>query len=92
MHGPKRRAGAVAAIGGRAHAVARGPGRDGPDDHHLLVGKGAQDFARNVGFTIEADLNTPKSRAAWLEWKRRIDPGHYPDAGGARGDEPQDQP
>jgi len=48
-------------------------------DHHLLVGAGAQTFARQMGFTIEADLNTPKSRAAWLEWKRRTDPGHYLD-------------
>jgi N4-(beta-N-acetylglucosaminyl)-L-asparaginase len=48
-------------------------------DHHLLVGKGAQDFARNMGFTIEDDLNTPESRKLWLEWKRRIDPEHYLD-------------
>jgi len=46
-------------------------------DHHLIVGKDAQAFARSVGFTIEADLNTERSRAAWLEWKRRIDPLHY---------------
>src|SRR4030095_10055477 len=46
-------------------------------DHVLLVGKGAQDFARNMGFTIEDDLNTPKSRELWLEWKRRTDPSHY---------------
>ena len=31
------------------------------------------------GFTIEADLNTERSRAAWLEWKRRSDPLHYLD-------------
>jgi N4-(beta-N-acetylglucosaminyl)-L-asparaginase len=48
-------------------------------DHHLLVGRDAQAFARNMGFTIEADLNTPRSRAAWLEWKRRSDPLHYLD-------------
>jgi N4-(beta-N-acetylglucosaminyl)-L-asparaginase len=48
-------------------------------DHHLLVGKGAQDFARQMGFKIEDDLNTPKSRELWLEWKRRIDPGHWLD-------------
>jgi N4-(beta-N-acetylglucosaminyl)-L-asparaginase len=48
-------------------------------DHHLLVGKGAQDFARHMGFTIEADLNTEKSRGLWLEWKRRVDPEHYLD-------------
>ena len=48
-------------------------------DHHLLVGKDAQAFARNFGFTIEADLNTERSRAAWLEWKRRSRPVHYLD-------------
>jgi N4-(beta-N-acetylglucosaminyl)-L-asparaginase len=48
-------------------------------DHHLLVGQGAQEFARNMGFPIEADLNTENSRKKWLEWKRRIDPEHYLD-------------
>ena len=32
-----------------------------------------------MGFTIEADLNTPRSRQLWLEWKRRVDPQHYLD-------------
>src|SRR5688572_22918913 len=45
--------------------------------HHLLVGPDAQRFARNMGFKIEADLNTKKSRRLWLEWKRRTDPSHY---------------
>ena len=48
-------------------------------DHHLLVGAGAQEFARMMGFEIENDLNTDRSRELWLEWKRRIDPGHFPD-------------
>jgi N4-(beta-N-acetylglucosaminyl)-L-asparaginase len=48
-------------------------------DHHLLVGQGAQDFARGMGFAIEADLNTEHSRQLWLDWKRRIDPQHYLD-------------
>jgi N4-(beta-N-acetylglucosaminyl)-L-asparaginase len=48
-------------------------------DHHLIVGKGAQDFARALGFKIEDDLNTEHSRQLWLEWKRRIDPSHYLD-------------
>jgi N4-(beta-N-acetylglucosaminyl)-L-asparaginase len=47
-------------------------------DHHLLVGSGAQRFARNMGFKIEDDLNTEKSRRLWLEWKRRTDPEHFP--------------
>ncbi|MCA1585560.1 MAG: isoaspartyl peptidase/L-asparaginase, partial [Acidobacteria bacterium] len=48
-------------------------------DHHLLVGTGAQEFARNMGFKVEEDLNTETSRRLWLEWKRRIDPEHYLD-------------
>jgi len=48
-------------------------------DHHLIVGKGAQEFARGMGFKIEDDLNTDRSRKAWLEWKRRTDPLHYLD-------------
>jgi N4-(beta-N-acetylglucosaminyl)-L-asparaginase len=48
-------------------------------DHHLLVGRDAQVFARQMGFAIEADLNTGHSRARWLEWKRRVDPERYLD-------------
>jgi N4-(beta-N-acetylglucosaminyl)-L-asparaginase len=79
MHGPKKRAGGVAALEGvrTPSLVARAVLHQ--TDHHLLVGKGAQDFARNMGFTVEADLNTERSRQIWLEWKRRIDPEHYLD-------------
>jgi N4-(beta-N-acetylglucosaminyl)-L-asparaginase len=79
MHGPLRRAGAVASIEGvRTPSIVAKMVAD-RTDHHLLVGKGAQDFARSMGVTIEADLNTPRSRELWLEWKRRIDPDHYLD-------------
>src|SRR5216683_1865806 len=77
MHGPKKRAGAVAAIEGVrtparvAHLVAD------ETDHHLLVGKGAQDFARAMGFKIEEGLINETARKQWLEWKRRTDPLHY---------------
>ncbi len=79
MHGPLRRAGGVAALEG-----VRTPSRVARavmdlTDHHLLVGEGAQRFARQVGFTIEQDLNTERSRALWLEWKRRVDPAHWLD-------------
>ncbi len=79
MHGPRRRAGGVAAIEGvrTPSLVARAVMNE--TDHHLLVGKGAQDFARQMGFEIEDDLNTPESRRLWLEWKRRIDPEHWLD-------------
>jgi N4-(beta-N-acetylglucosaminyl)-L-asparaginase len=79
MHGPKKRAGAVGALEGvrTPSLVAKAVLEN--TDHHLIVGKGAQDFARNMGFTIEADLNTENSRKQWLEWKRRSDPSHYLD-------------
>src|SRR5262245_28474991 len=79
MHGPKRRAGGVAALEGvRTPSVIAKAVMENTD-HHLLVGKGAQDFARGVGFKIEDDLNTDRSRAAWLRWKRETDPLHYLD-------------
>ena len=79
MHGPKRRAGGVAALEGvRTPSLVAKAVMD-HTDHHLLVGTGAQTFARNMGFAIEADLNTPRSRELWLEWKRRTDPLHYLD-------------
>jgi len=79
MHGPKKRAGGVASLEGvRTPSLVAHKVMD-DTDHHLLVGKGAQDFARAMGFTIEDDLNTPRSRQLWLEWKRRIDPNHYLD-------------
>jgi N4-(beta-N-acetylglucosaminyl)-L-asparaginase len=79
MHGPKKRAGGVACLEGvrTPSLVAQRVMND--TDHVLLVGKDAQTFARNMGFTIEGDLNTDKSRAAWLEWKRKIDPTRYLD-------------
>jgi N4-(beta-N-acetylglucosaminyl)-L-asparaginase len=79
MHGPKKRAGAVAALEGvrTPSLVAKAVLEN--TDHHLLVGKGAQSFARNMGFKIEDDLNTDNSRRKWLEWKRKIDPEHYLD-------------
>src|SRR3989449_7422631 len=79
MHGPKKQAGAVAAIEGVRTPSLVAKAVSEQTDHHLIVGKGAQDFARNMGFKIEDDLNTPHSRELWLEWKRRIDPSHYLD-------------
>src|SRR5215475_4053582 len=86
MHGPKKIGGAVAAL-----EVVRTPSLVAKKvmeetDHVLLVGKGAQSFARLMGFTVEDDLNTPKSRQLWLEWKQRTDPSHYipPDKRGVK--------
>ena len=79
MHGPRKWAGGVAGIEGVrtpslvAKAVAE------LTDHHLIVGEGAREFARSLGFEIEDDINTEHSRAMWLEWRRRVDPSHWLD-------------
>ncbi|MBT8405670.1 MAG: isoaspartyl peptidase/L-asparaginase [Gemmatimonadetes bacterium] len=79
MHGPRRWAGGVAGIEGvkTPSRVARAVAE--LTDHHLIAGQGAQDFARSLGFAVEADLNTDASRQLWLEWRRRVDPGHWLD-------------
>jgi N4-(beta-N-acetylglucosaminyl)-L-asparaginase len=68
MHGPTRRAGAVASV-----QRIKNPARLAKlvmerTDHVLLVGPGAQMFARAHGFA-EENLLTERSRIAWLRWK-----------------------
>jgi N4-(beta-N-acetylglucosaminyl)-L-asparaginase len=77
MHGPHRWAGGVAAIEGVRTPSQVAKAVMELTDHHLLVGRGATEFARQVGFEIEDDLNTERSRALWLEWRRRVDPEHW---------------
>jgi N4-(beta-N-acetylglucosaminyl)-L-asparaginase len=93
MHGPKKTGGAVAALEGvrTPSLVAKRVMEE--TDHVLLVGKGAQNFARLMGFTVEEDLNTPKSRRLRLEWKQRTDPQHYipPDKRGSLGNGTEQQ-
>lgn len=79
MHGPKKQAGAVGALEGVRTPSLVAKAVMEHTDHHLIVGKGAQEFAFNMGFKIEDDLNTENSRKKWLEWKRRSDPEHYLD-------------
>jgi N4-(beta-N-acetylglucosaminyl)-L-asparaginase len=79
MHGLRRRAGGVAALEGvRTPAKVAQLVAD-QTDHHLIVGKGAQEFARAMGFKIEEGLIGDRAREQWLEWKRRTDPLHYLD-------------
>ncbi|MDR3690806.1 MAG: N(4)-(beta-N-acetylglucosaminyl)-L-asparaginase [Fimbriimonas sp.] len=77
MHGPKRWAGGVAALEGVKTPSKIAWEVASRTDHHLLVGAGAQQFARELGYEIFADLNTEKSRRLWFEWKRRTDKDHY---------------
>src|SRR6266508_4249753 len=79
MHGPKKRACAVAAIEGVRTPSLVAKAVMEQTDNHLIVGRDASKFARSMGFTVEDDLNTEHSRRVWLEWKRRTDPGHYLD-------------
>jgi N4-(beta-N-acetylglucosaminyl)-L-asparaginase len=71
MHGPTRRAGAVASLRG-----VRTPSRVAKiimerTDHILIVGAGAREFATQHGFE-DVNLLTPESRLAWLRWKETM--------------------
>jgi N4-(beta-N-acetylglucosaminyl)-L-asparaginase len=79
MHGTRRRAGGVAALEGVRTPAAVALAVAEATDHHLLVGEGAQRFARQMGFAVEPDLNTENSRRKWREWKAKIDPAHWLD-------------
>lgn len=71
MDGPGHRAGAVAALRGFRHAASVALEVLRRTDHTLLVGTGADKFARLLGFP-EENLLTPKSREAWLAWKAQL--------------------
>jgi N4-(beta-N-acetylglucosaminyl)-L-asparaginase len=74
MHGPTRGAGAVGSLEGCktpslvAVAVMR------YTDHVMLVGPGARRFAREMGFNVDDDLITEKSRREFLEWRAKLSP------------------
>ncbi len=87
MHGPRRWAGAVAGLEGvrNPSRVARAVAE--LTDHHLLAGEGARTFARQVGFDVDQELSTPRSRELWLEWRRRVDPSRWLDPRGRLGGE-----
>ena len=69
MHGPTRRAGAVACLEGIATPSLVAKAVMDHTDHILLVGDDAKRFALKMGFT-EQNLLTEKSREEWLKWKR----------------------
>jgi N4-(beta-N-acetylglucosaminyl)-L-asparaginase len=68
MHGPTKRAGAVAALEGIATPSLVAKAVMEHTDHVLLVGEGARRFALDLGFK-EQNLLTDASRQAWLRWK-----------------------
>ncbi|HJQ21381.1 MAG TPA: N(4)-(beta-N-acetylglucosaminyl)-L-asparaginase [Gemmatimonadaceae bacterium] len=70
MHGPTKRAGAVAALEDIATPAAVAKMVMDRTDHIMLVGAGAKKFALETGFK-EQNLLTDESRQAWLQWKSR---------------------
>jgi N4-(beta-N-acetylglucosaminyl)-L-asparaginase len=73
MHGPTRRAGAVAALEDIASASLVAKAVMDYTDHIMLVGAGAKKFALAMGFK-EQNLLTEKSRQDWLKWKSCLNP------------------
>ena len=68
MHGPTKRAGAVAALEDIATASLVAKAVMDYTNHIMLVGAGAKKFALEMGFK-EQNLLTEKSRQDWLRWK-----------------------
>jgi N4-(beta-N-acetylglucosaminyl)-L-asparaginase len=73
MHGPTKRAGAVAAIEDIATPSLVAKAVMDYTDHVMLVGPGAKRFALEMGFK-EQNLLTEKSRRDWLQWKACLNP------------------
>ena len=73
MHGPTKRAGAVAALEDIATPSLVAKAVMDYTEHIFLVGAGAKRFALEVGFK-EQNLLTDESRAMWHRWKSRLNP------------------
>lgn len=69
MHGPTHRVGGVAGLQNVRHAARLAKLVLEQTDHALLVGTGANAFARAQGFP-EENLLTEKARRIWLYWKQ----------------------
>jgi N4-(beta-N-acetylglucosaminyl)-L-asparaginase len=74
MHGPSRRAGAVASLEDIATPAAVAKMVMDRTDHLLLVGPGAKKFALATGFKEDKSVD-PEAHAAWLRWKTRLNGG-----------------
>jgi N4-(beta-N-acetylglucosaminyl)-L-asparaginase len=73
MHGPTKRAGAVASLEDIATPAAVAKAVLEYTDHIMLVGPGARRFAVEMGFKPQ-DLLTEQSRQDWHRWKSRLNP------------------
>ncbi len=68
MHGPSRRAGAVASVQKIKNPSLVAKAVMEKTNHVFIVGSGALQFAEDEGF-IPMNLLTDRSRIAWLAWK-----------------------
>ncbi len=73
MHGPTRRAGAVACLEDIATPSLVAKAVMDHTDHIMLVGDHAKDFALRMGFTTQ-NLLTEESRQMWHRWRSRLNP------------------
>ncbi|MBC8106714.1 MAG: N(4)-(beta-N-acetylglucosaminyl)-L-asparaginase [Anaerolineae bacterium] len=73
MHGPTKRAGAVASLEDIATPSLVAKAVMDYTDHIFLVGPGAKKFALQMGFK-PTELLTEKSRQDWLRWKSKLNP------------------
>ncbi|HEU4746851.1 MAG TPA: N(4)-(beta-N-acetylglucosaminyl)-L-asparaginase [Gemmatimonadaceae bacterium] len=89
MHGPTKRAGAVASLEGIATPSLVAKAVMDHTDHVMLVGPGAKRFALDMGFK-EQNLLTEQSRRDWLRWKACLNPSDnwLDDTGAPRGTSP----
>ncbi len=71
MHGPSRGAGSVASIENIMYPSRVAKLVMERTDHVLLVGQGAYEFARTMGFD-HVELLTEKARERWLRWKQNL--------------------
>ncbi len=71
MHGPTKRAGAVACLEEIATPSLVAKAVLEHTDHILLVGPDAKRFALKMGFTTQ-NLLTEQSRQAWQRWRARL--------------------
>ena len=86
MHGPTKRAGAVAALEDIATPSLVAKAVMDHTDHILLVGAGAKRFALEMGFKTQ-NLLTEKSRQDWLRWRARLNPyDNWLDSTGTEGE------
>ncbi|MEX1024602.1 MAG: isoaspartyl peptidase/L-asparaginase [Planctomycetota bacterium] len=71
MHGPTHNAGAVAALENVLHPSEVARLVMERTDHCLLVGRGAERFARMHGHPV-VDLLTDRAREVWVRWKETL--------------------